>query len=95
MTVDSLIAAGYDAHLTGFDVLLPPLFAAFDALPADDPRRPALQDAIASLRSWDRRTSADSVPTAVAIFWGEELVERKGTAARDADEPVYDFWSGN
>ncbi len=34
VTVDSLIAAGYDAHLSGFDVLLPPLFAAFDALPA-------------------------------------------------------------
>jgi acyl-homoserine-lactone acylase len=95
VTVDSLIAAGYDAHLTGFDVLLPPLIAAYDALPGDDPRRPAIQDAIASLRSWDRRTAADSVPTAVAIFWGVELVERKGTAARDADEPVFDFLVGN
>ena len=95
VTVDSLIAAGYDAHLSGFDVLLPPLIAAFDALPGDDPRRPAIKDAIASLRSWDRRTSADSVPTAVAIFWGVALVERKGTAARDADEPVFDFLVGN
>jgi acyl-homoserine-lactone acylase len=95
VTVDSLIAAGYDAHLTGFDVLLPPLFAAYDALPAADPRRAAIKDAIASLRSWDRRTSADSVPTAVAIFWGVELVERKGTEARDADEPVFDFLAGN
>jgi acyl-homoserine-lactone acylase len=81
--------------LTGFDLLLPPLIAAFDALPGNDPRRPAIKDAIASLRSWDRRTSADSVPTAVAIFWGVELVERKGTEARDADEPVFDFLVGN
>ncbi len=95
VTVDSLIATGYDAHLTGFDVLLPPLIAAFDALPADDPQRPAIKDAIASLRTWDRRTAADSVPTAVAIFWGVELVERKGTGARDADEPVFDFLVGN
>jgi len=95
VTVDSLIAAGYDAHLTGFDVLLPPLIAAYDALSADDPRRPAIKGAIASLRSWDKRTSADSVPTAVAIFWGVELVERKGAAARDADEPVFDFLAGN
>jgi len=94
VTLDSLIAAAYDGHLTGFEVLLPPLFAAFDALAADDPRRPALEGAIASLRGWDRRTSKDSVPTAVAIFWGQALVERKGPEARDADEPVYDYLVG-
>jgi acyl-homoserine-lactone acylase len=91
VTLDSLIAAGYDAQLTAFDVLLPPLFAAYDALPVNDPRRAALEEAAAVLRSWDRRTAADSVATAVAIFWGQELVERKGAAARDADEPVYDY----
>jgi acyl-homoserine-lactone acylase len=91
VTLDSLIAAGYDAHLTAFDVLLPPLFASYDALPAEDPRRLGLEEAIAALRNWDRRTAAGSVPTAVAIFWGQELVERKGAAARDADEPVYDY----
>jgi len=90
-TLDSLIAAGYDGHLTAFDVLLPPLFAAYDALPAADPRRAALGVAIAALRDWNRRTAADSVPTAVAIFWGQELVERKGAEARDAEEPVYDL----
>jgi len=94
VTLDSLIAAGYDGHLTAFDVLLPPLFASFDALPAGDARRTALTDAITSLRSWDKRTSADSVPTAVAIFWGLALVERKGAEARDADEPVYDYLVG-
>jgi acyl-homoserine-lactone acylase len=91
VTLDSLIAAGYDGHLTAFDVLLPPLFAGYDALPAADPQRAALAEAVAALRGWNRRTSADSVPTAVAIFWGQELVERKGAEARDADEPVYDF----
>ena len=91
VTLDSLIAAGYDGHLTGFDVLLPPLFAAYDALPAADPQRAALSDAITSLRAWNRRTSADSVPAAVAILWGQELAERKGAEARKAEEPVYDY----
>jgi acyl-homoserine-lactone acylase len=91
VTLESLIAAGYDGHLTAFDVLLPPLFADYDALPAADPQRAALGEAIAALQGWNRRTAADSVPTAVAIFWGQELVERKGAEARDADEPVYDF----
>jgi acyl-homoserine-lactone acylase len=91
VTLDSLIGAGYDGHLTAFDVLLPPLFTAYDGLPAAGPQRTALAEAITALRGWDRRTSADSVPTAVAIFWGQELIERKGAEARDAEEPVYDY----
>jgi acyl-homoserine-lactone acylase len=90
-TLDGLIAAGYDGHLTAFDVLLPPLFAAFDALPAADPRRAGLKDAVAALRGWNRRTSQDSVATTIAIFWGQGLVEHLRSAARDADEPVYDY----
>ena len=90
-TLDSLIAAGYDGHLTAFDVLLPPLFAAFDALPSGDPKRAGLAQAIAILRAWDRRTAQDSAATAIAIFWGQGLIERNGAAARDADEPVYDY----
>ncbi len=89
--MDSLIAAGYDGHLTAFDVLLPPLLAAYDALRGADPRRADLQEAIETLRAWNRRTSADSVATAVAIFWGQGLIERNGAAARDADEPAYDY----
>jgi acyl-homoserine-lactone acylase len=30
------------------------------------------------------------VPTAVAIFWGQELIERKSAAAHNAEVPVYD-----
>ena len=91
VTLDSLIKAGYDPHLTGFDVLLPPLLSAYDALSAGDARRASLKDAIEVLRQWDHRTGADSVATAVAIFWAQELAERKGPEARDAEEPVYDF----
>jgi acyl-homoserine-lactone acylase len=94
VTLDSLIATAYDGHLTAFDVLLPPLIAAYDALKADDTGRARLQQPITALRNWDRRTSADSVPTAVAIFWGQELVDRKGAEAREADEPVYDYLIG-
>ncbi len=95
VTLDSLIAAGYDSHLTAFDVLLPPLLKDYDQLAADDPRRAVLKEPIASLSNWDRRTSADSAPTALAIFWGQELLERKGPEARDADEPVYDYLVGH
>ncbi|HEY2463213.1 MAG TPA: penicillin acylase family protein, partial [Steroidobacteraceae bacterium] len=90
-TLDSLIAAGYDGHLTAFDKLLPPLIAAYDALPGADPKRADLQQAIEILRAWNKRTSADSVATAVAIFWAQGLAERNAEAARAAEEPAYDY----
>jgi acyl-homoserine-lactone acylase len=95
VTLDSLIAAGYDGHLTAFEVLLPPLFKDYDELAGDDPRRVALKEPIDALRGWNRRTAADSVATALAIFWGQELLEHKGPEARDADEPLYDYLVGH
>ena len=91
VTLDGLIAAGYDSHLTAFEVLLPSLLQDFDDLPAQDPRRDELAEPIMSLRTWDRRTAADSVPTAVAVFWGRELIERKGAQASINGQPVYDY----
>lgn len=91
VTLDSLIKTAYDGHLTAFDVLLPPLLQAYDRLPATDQRHDQLHEPIEVLRNWDHFTSAGSVATAVAIFWGEDLIGRKGPLARDAEEPVYDF----
>jgi acyl-homoserine-lactone acylase len=95
VTLDTLIAAGYDSRLTAFDVLLPPLFEAYDQLPPGDALRVSLRGPIEALRGWDHRTAADSVPTAVAIFWAQTLVDRKGAAARDAEEPVFAYLLDN
>jgi acyl-homoserine-lactone acylase len=91
VTLESLIAAGYDPHLTAFDALLPPLVRAYDQLPADDPRRLRIKEPIEVLRSWDRRTAMGSVPTTLAILWGQALIERNGAQAKQADQPVYDY----
>ena len=39
VTLERLIAAAYDPHLTAFEALLPRLLEAYDRLAADDPRR--------------------------------------------------------
>jgi acyl-homoserine-lactone acylase len=91
VTLDSLIATAYDGHLTAFDVLLPPLFAAYDQLPDSDPRRSALKEPIDSLRGWDHRTGILSQPTALAIFWGRALIERNNAAAHKAELATYDY----
>ena len=90
VTLDRLIATGYDSRLTAFDLLLPHLFAAYDRLPPADPGRASLALPIDTLRGWDHRTSAGSVPTAVAVFWGQALINAKGPEAIADFEPVYD-----
>ena len=79
-TLESLIAAAYDSYLPAFDDLLPPLFADFDRLAADNPLRATLAQQIGLLREWDRRWSAESVPTTLAVRWGEEMA-RGGDAS--------------
>ncbi|HTV96645.1 MAG TPA: penicillin acylase family protein [Steroidobacteraceae bacterium] len=91
LTLDSLIALGYDPHLTAFDALIPPLLRAYDRLSGADPRHTALAGPIAALRAWNRRTSADSAATALAIFWGQALIDEKRALARAANETPYDY----
>ena len=89
-TLPGLISAAYDPHLTAFDKLIPPLLAAYDATPATNPLKARLADQIALLRSWDRRSSAESPATSLAVFWGEQLWSEVAVAARAARRPVYD-----
>ena len=90
-TLDKLIAASYDSELTAFEALLPPLFAAYDALPAGDAQQLALADKIALLRAWDWRYALTSTATSLAVFWGQELAELTGKQAREQGVPVVDF----
>jgi acyl-homoserine-lactone acylase len=72
-TIERLRAAAYDPYLAAFPQLLPPLFAAYDALPAADARRAKLARPIAILRALDHRWSAASAATSLAVFWGERM----------------------
>ncbi len=75
-SAEGLRAAAYDTANPGFDVLLPPLFAAYNRLSPNDPRRANLSAPIGALKSWDRRWSKDSVAMGIAAQWGEILWER-------------------
>ncbi|MCC2955361.1 penicillin acylase family protein [Massilia sp. IC2-477] len=90
-TLDSLIAAAYDSHLTAFEPLLPQLLKDYDALPASDPRKAALAAQVASLRGWDLRFGVASVPTSLAIYWGQDMVAQHAARARAQGTPVVDF----
>jgi acyl-homoserine-lactone acylase len=75
VNIDGLISMAYDSHLAAFDILLPSLFAAYDALPESDAARAALAQQVAALRAWDRNTSLASTPTSLAVYWGRALNE--------------------
>ncbi len=75
-TLDSLIEAGFDTYMTGFEALIPSLVSAYEALPAEDTLKAQIADQVEALRGWDLRTSVDSVPMALATYWGRELLNR-------------------
>lgn len=70
LTLDDLIAIGYDRYLSAFEVLIPALLRAYQQKPAD---YPALKEPIAVLSSWDYRSSAASVATTLAVEWAQKL----------------------
>lgn len=90
-TLASLIEAAYDSYLTGFEDLIPSLLAAWDGAAASDPLKAELADEIQALRGWDLRWSVESVATSLAVFWGDELMERVRDAVRDAGVPELEY----
>jgi len=90
-TIERLRAAAYDSYLPAFERLLPALLSAYDGLPATDPLKTRLAEQIALLRAWDYRWAVGSVPTALAVFWGEELTRRVGAEARRAGISADDY----
>ncbi len=83
-TVDSLIAAAYDSYLTWFDKPLPALLKAWDSAPAGNPLKEKTAAQVALLRRWDHRWGVNSVPTSLAVFWGEDIRRRVSADARKA-----------
>ena len=71
-TLQGLLDAAFDSYMPAFDDLLPPLFRDFDAS-ADSPTKQKVAEAVGVLRGWNRRWAADSIPTSLAIFYGDEI----------------------
>ncbi|MBS0254300.1 MAG: penicillin acylase family protein [Proteobacteria bacterium] len=85
-TLDGLIQAAYDPWLPEFARQLPLLFAADQRQP--DPARAA---AIALLKGWDCRWSAQSTATSLAVFWAEALSAMGEADAARADLSEQDW----
>src|SRR5690348_1589289 len=92
LTLDSLISSvAFDSYLPWFERALPALIKAWDSAANSDPLKAKLAEQIKTLRGWDYRWGADSVPTSLAVFWGTDLLRHFGRDARTAEIPIYDY----
>ena len=89
-TLPSLVEAAFDPYLPAFADLTPLLLDAFDRLPGDDPRREALRDPIEAIRGWDHQWGLASIPTSLAVFWGERLWAEAAAPSEAAGISVYE-----
>ncbi|HXY13209.1 MAG TPA: penicillin acylase family protein [Terriglobales bacterium] len=90
-TVDSLISAAYDSYLTWFEKPIPCLAKAWDDAPTDSRLKAKLSGQIDLLRAWDTRWATGSVPTSLAVFWGEDIQKRIGPDAKKAGIYMSDY----
>jgi acyl-homoserine lactone acylase PvdQ len=90
-TVGSLIAAAYDSYLTWFEKPVPCLLKAWDDAATDNPLKAKLAEQIGVLRTWDLRWGATSVPTSLAVFWGEDVQKRVAADAKKAGMYMSDY----
>jgi acyl-homoserine-lactone acylase len=91
LTLDGLIAKAYDSYLTAFEPLVPAVARDWDALPDGDPLKARLAAQVALLRGWDLRFSTASVPTSLAVYWGQDMVAHASARAKVGRVPVIDF----
>ena len=90
-SIPALIAAAYDSYLPAFTDVVPAVIKDYDQLAAASPLKARLADQIAMFKGWDLRWSATSVPTSLAVYWGEDLSRRVSADARRAHIPVDDY----
>jgi acyl-homoserine lactone acylase PvdQ len=90
-TLDSLIAAAYDSYLPWFDKPIPALTKAWNDIPLDDPLKFKLADEVGLLYQWNHRWGVDSVPTTLAVFWGEDIRRHTLDDAKKAGVSVEEY----
>jgi acyl-homoserine-lactone acylase len=92
LTLDSLMKeVAFDSYMPEFEIQIPLLLKAHAAAPASNPLKAKTADAVALLKGWDYRWGMTSVPTSVAMFYGEDLWTRVAPEARKANLSVYDY----
>ncbi len=81
-TMPKLLSDAFDSYMPAFARLIPQLVNDYDALPSSDPLHAKLAGPVALLRHWDYRWGITSMPTSLAVFWGDTLWDEVNAAAQ-------------
>ena len=75
-TLDDAITLGYNTYMPAFELLIPALLNDFKKIASSDSLYILLKEPIQLLEHWDYSSTENSIPTAIAIEWGERLLPR-------------------
>ncbi|MFS8138675.1 MAG: penicillin acylase family protein, partial [Thermomonas sp.] len=89
-TVPKLITDAFDSYLPEFARQIPILVSDYDALAATDPLKAKLAGPIELLRHWDYRWGIASMPTSLAVFWGDAMWDEASKAPAVPGLSTYD-----
>ncbi len=81
-TKAKLITDDFDSYLPAFARLIPILVKDYDGLPSGDPLKSKLAGPIAVLRHWDYCWGIASIPTTLAVTWGDAMWNEVAPKAR-------------
>lgn len=76
LDIPGLVGAAFDSYLPWFETTIPALLRAWDQAADSSALKARLREQIDALRGWDFRWAASSVPTSLAVFWGEAVQRR-------------------
>ena len=93
-TMGMLLDAAFDSYLPAFVRMIPVLVSAYQKAPRDS-LNTQLAEPIATLRDWDFRWGAESVPTSLAVYWGGFIGRRVSRDARAAGISVMQYVATN
>lgn len=86
LTIEKMIHdVGYSRYLAAFDYLIPALLKDYEALLSTDPLKQNLSEAIDSLKSWDKNSTASSIATTVAVEFGYRFLQKAPPSANPYD----------
>jgi len=87
-TLESLIASAYDSYLPAFQGQIPALVKAWAGTASTHPLKAKLAEPAAALAAWNMRWSEQSIPTSLAVYWGEELERLKKGSTTTTNEQL-------
>jgi acyl-homoserine-lactone acylase len=75
LSIEKLIAIGYDSYLSAFEQLIPALKRGFKkAVTQGDSTYLKLSEPLALLQNWDLHAGENSIATTLAIEWGQRIL---------------------